>query len=136
MTGPDVLDYPPNHFLRWNAAALRKFLSAQGFEVLSIREEPAGLAHTSQMINMALRTGISQPAEGEASTSFRDVIQMTPDQADSVLRAKPTTRQRVTQILGRIKYASCFPLAMVAYPYVRMRGFKGTYLYCLARKRA
>src|SRR5882762_9732269 len=55
MTGPDVLDYPPNHFLRWNAAALRKFLSAQGFDVLSIREQPAGLAHTAQMMHMAMR---------------------------------------------------------------------------------
>src|SRR2546421_3464656 len=39
-TGPDVLDYPPNHFLRWNTASLRTFLSAQGFEVVSIREQP------------------------------------------------------------------------------------------------
>jgi len=36
--------------------------------------------------------------------------------------------------LGQIKYAACFSLAVAAYPYVRMRGFKGTYLYCLARK--
>jgi 2-polyprenyl-3-methyl-5-hydroxy-6-metoxy-1,4-benzoquinol methylase len=28
LTGPDVLDYPPNHFLRWNADALKKFLNA------------------------------------------------------------------------------------------------------------
>ncbi len=133
LTGPDVLDYPPNHFLRWNAAALRKFLSARGFEVLSIREQPAGLAHTVQTINMALRTGMSQAAMGDASTSFRDVMQMTPDQAEMVLRAKPTTRRRAMEILGRIKYAACFPLAVAAYPYVRMRGFKGTYLYCLAR---
>src|SRR2546425_3465207 len=112
MTGPDVLDYPPNHFLRWNTAALRKFLSVQGFEVLSVREEPAGLAHTAQMINMALRTGISQPAEREAPASFRDVMQMAPEQAEAVLRAKPTTRQRVTQILGRIKSATWFPLAV------------------------
>src|SRR5467141_1331643 len=81
LTGPDVLDYPPNHFSRWNAATLRKFLSAQGFEMLSIREQPAGIAHTAQMINMALRTGMSQAA-GEASTSFRNVMQMPPDQAD------------------------------------------------------
>jgi SAM-dependent methyltransferase len=134
LTGPDVLDYPPNHFLRWNGAALRKFLSTQGFEVLSVREEPAGLAHTAQMINMALRTGISQPAAGEASRSFRDVMQMTPDQAEAALRARPTTRQRAMEILGRIKYAVCLPMAVAAYPYVRMRGFKGTYLYCLARK--
>ena len=133
LTGPDVLDYPPNHFLRWNAAALRKFLSAQGFAVLSIREQPAGLAHTAQMIHMALRTGISQAAPGEASTSFRDVMQMTPDQAEAVLRAKPTTRQRAMEILGRIKIAACFPLAVAALPCVRMRGYKGTYMYCLAR---
>jgi SAM-dependent methyltransferase len=135
LTGPDVLDYPPNHFQRWNAAALRKFLSAQGFEVVSIREQPAGLAHTARMINLALRTGMSQAAAGDASTSFRDVMQMTPDQAEAVLRAKPTMRQRAMGLLGRIKYAAFFPLAVAAYPYVRMRGFKGTYLYCLARKR-
>jgi hypothetical protein len=134
LTGPDVLDYPPNHFLRWNAAALKNLLSAQGFEVLSIREQPAGIAHTAQMINMALRTGMSQPAAGEASGSFRDVIQMAHDQAEAILRAKATTRQRVMGVLGRIKSAACFPLAVAAYPYVRMRGYKGTYLYCLARK--
>jgi len=135
MTGPDVLDYPPNHFLRWNAAALKHFLSAQGFEVLSIREQPVGIAHTAQMINMALRTGMSQTAAGEAPASFRDVMQMAPEQAEAVLRAKPTARQQVMQVLGRIKSAACFPLAVGAYPYVRARGFKGTYMYCLARKR-
>jgi hypothetical protein len=85
------------------------------------------------MIHMALRTGISQAAAGEASRSFRDVMQMTPDQAEAVLRAKPTIRQRVMEILGRIKYVACFPLAAAVYPYIRMRGFKGTYMYCLAR---
>jgi SAM-dependent methyltransferase len=134
LTGPDVLDYPPNHFLRWNAAALGKFLSTQDFLVLSIREQPAGLRHTAQMINTALRTGISEAAAGDGSRSFRDVMQMTPDQAEAVLRAKPTIRQRAMEILGRIKYAACFSLAAAAYPYVRWRGFKGTYLYCLARK--
>jgi SAM-dependent methyltransferase len=135
LTGPDVLDYPPNHFLRWNADALRKCLSAEGFEVLSIREQPAGLRHTAQMINMALRTGMSQAAAGEAPTSFRDVMQMAPEQAEAVLHAKPTPRQRAVEILGRIKSATCFPLAVAAYPYIRMRGLKGTYLYCLAQKR-
>jgi SAM-dependent methyltransferase len=135
LTGPDVLDYPPNHFLRWNADALKKVLKAQGFEVLSIREQPAGLRHTAQMINMALQTGISRPATAEESKSFRDLMQMAPDQAEAVLRAKPTRRQRTIEILGRVKSAACFPLAVAAYPYVRIRGLKGTYLYCLARKR-
>src|SRR6266404_2818851 len=134
LTGPDVLDYPPNHFLRWNATALSKFLSAQGFEVMSIREQPAGIAHTAQMINIALRTGTSQAVVRDTPKSFRDVIQMTPGQAEAVLRAKPTTRQRALEILGRIKHAACLPLAVGALPYVRMRGYKGTYLYYLARR--
>jgi len=135
LTGPDVLDYPPNHFLRWNGAALGKFLSAQGFEVVSIREQGAGIAHTAQMINMAMRTGIAQSVAGEATASFRDLVQMTRDQAEAILRAKPTARQRAMGVLGRIKSAACFPLAVVAYPYVRLREYKGTYMYCLARKR-
>ena len=135
MTGPDVLDYPPNHFLRWNAAALRKFLSAQGFETLSIREQPVGVAHTAQMINVALRTGMTRPKAGEPPASFRDVVQMAPEQAEAVLHAKLTIRQRAMETLGRIKHAACFPLALAAFPYARMRGNKGTYMYCLARKR-
>jgi SAM-dependent methyltransferase len=133
LTGPDVLDYPPNHFLRWNAASLRKFLSVQGFDVVSAREQPAGLAHTARMINTALRTGMSQAA-GDGTASFRDVMQMTPELAETVLKAKPTARQRTMAMLGRIKHVACFPLAVAAFPYVRMRGYKGTYLYCLARK--
>ena len=109
LTAPDVLDYPPNHFLRWNAAAL--------------------------MINMALRTGITQNAAAGASTSFRDVMQMAPEQAGAVLRAKPSTRRLLMQALARIKHATCFPLAVTALPYVRMCGYKGTYLYCLVRRR-
>jgi SAM-dependent methyltransferase len=135
LTGPDVLDYPPNHFLRWNAASLEKCLNAQDFDVLSIRDQPLGLAYTAQMINMALRTGMSKTAAGKAPPSFRDVMQMPPDQAEAALRAKPRAWHRAMEILGRIKYAACLPLAVAAYPYVRMRGFKGTYLYCLARKR-
>jgi 2-polyprenyl-3-methyl-5-hydroxy-6-metoxy-1,4-benzoquinol methylase len=135
LTGPDVLDYPPNHFLRWNAGALRKFLGAQGFEVLSLREQPAGITHTAQMIHMALRTGISQAAEGESAASFRDIMQMTPEQADAALKPRPTIRRSALEKLGRIKYAACFPLALAGFPYVRMRGYKGTYMYCLAQKR-
>jgi hypothetical protein len=134
LTGPDVLDYPPNHFLRWNAAALKKFLAAQGFAVLSVREQPAGVAHTAQMINMALRTGMAQNAAAGVQASFRDVMQMAPEQAKAALHVKPTARQRLMQGLGRMKYAACFPLAVAAFPYVRLRGYKGTYLYCLARR--
>ncbi len=133
LTGPDVFDYPPNHFLRWSAGALRKFLEARGFEILNVQEQPAGIAHTAVMMNMALRTGLTRPLAPAASTSFRDVMQMNAEAAAEVLRAKPSLRQRVVEALGRMKAAACYPVAAVAYPYVRMRGLKGTYLYCLAR---
>jgi len=136
LTGPDVLDYPPNHFLRWSPQALRAFLIAQGFEVPSMREQPAGITHTAQMLNIMLRTGMTKPAGGEASTSFRDVMQMAPGQAEKALAMKPSARQKALQILGKAKYAACFPLAVAAWPYVRLRGYRGTYLYCLARLRA
>ena len=135
LTGLDVLDFPPDHFSRWNTVALKKFLNTQSFDVLSIREQPAGVTYAARMIHVALRTGITQLVVGGASTSFRDVIQMTPDQAEAVLHARPTKRQRTLATLGRIKYATCFLLALVAWPYVRMRRYKGAYLYCLARKR-
>jgi SAM-dependent methyltransferase len=133
LTGPDVLDYPPNHFLRWNAGALRNLLSARGFEILSVKEQPADVVHTAQMINMALRTGLSQRATGNAASSFRDVMQMAPQEAAAALQAGPTARQRAVQFLGRMKYMACLPIAVAAYPYIRLRGYKGTYLYFLAR---
>lgn len=135
MTAPDVLDYPPNHFSRWNAATLRKLLAAQGFDVLSVREQPAGLKHTAQMINIALRTGLTKKIAGEAPESFRDVMQMAPERAKAMLHAKPSGLRRIVRVLGRIKYAVCFPLAVAALPYVQWRAYKGTYLYCLARLR-
>ncbi len=133
LTGPDVLDYPPNHFLRWNAGALLRVLGAQGFEVLSLKEQPAGIAHTAQMINMNLRTGLSAKAAGNVETSFRDIIQMTPGEATAALQATLTARQRAVHFLGHLKYLACLPIAVAAYPYIRLRGYKGTYLYVLAR---
>jgi hypothetical protein len=98
-----------------------------------VKQQPAGLGHTAQMINMRLRTGLSQKAGGVTQASFRDVIQMTSEQASVALETAPTMRQRAVRFLGRIKHAACFPVAAAVYPYVRMHGYKGTYLYFLAR---
>src|ERR1700682_2474080 len=111
LTGPDVLDYPPNHFLRWNAGALRSLLSAHGFETLSVKEQPAGIGHTAQIINMALRTGLSERAAGNATASFRDVMQMAAEEASAALQAARTGRQRAVQSLGHLKSVACLPLA-------------------------
>ena len=135
LTAPDVLDYPPNHFLRWNVKALKSFLSAHGFEIVSVREQPASLTHTAQMINMSFRTGLSRSFGGQTAPSFHEFIQTEAEQVSAKVQPKPTTRQRTMQILRRIKYAACFPAALAVYPYIRARGRKGTYLYCLARRK-
>jgi SAM-dependent methyltransferase len=135
LTGPDVLDYPPNHFLRWNVKALKSFLTTHGFEILSVREQPAGLTHTARMINMAFRTGLSRKFDGQAGPSFQELIQMEPEHIPANVEARSTASQWVMQTLGRLKYASCFPVALAIYPYIRARGRKGAYLYCLARRK-
>lgn len=134
LTGPDVLDYPPNHFLRWNVTALGWFLSEHGFEVLHMREQPADLRHTALMLNMATRTGLKSTT-GIPTSSFRDIMQMEPEAATAALQTKPTLRHRALEIAANVKSLACFPLAAVAYPFVRARGLRGTYLYCLARRR-
>jgi SAM-dependent methyltransferase len=135
LTAPDVLDYPPNHFLRWNVKGLKSFLSAHGFEIVSMREQPARLTHIAQMINMSFRSGLSRSFGGQPVSSFQELIQMDAEQVLASGQPKPTIRQRMMHILARIKYAACFPVAVAVYPYIRARGRKGTYLYCLARRK-
>ncbi len=133
MTGIDVLDYPPNHFLRWSAAALERFLVSNGFEIVTMREQPAGIAHIAQMFNMALRTGMTRRVTGEEDLSFRDSLQLTPEQAAAARNTAPSLRRRIIHLLGHAKRLACYPPAILAYPYIRLRRKKGTYLYCLAR---
>jgi hypothetical protein len=62
-------------------------------------------------------------------------MQMPKEQAAEILEAKVAGRQRLLQWLGKIKQWACIPLGVAALPYLRIRGYKGTYLYCLARRR-
>jgi SAM-dependent methyltransferase len=134
LTGVDPIDYPPNHFLRWDLSSLRGFLESRGFEILSLREQPAGIAYTAQMLNIALRSGISRAFVPDLPPSFRDEIQETATNMPSVPAAS-SLRLRIIRILARAKFAVCFPLALLAMPYVRWKGHKGAYLYCLARRK-
>jgi SAM-dependent methyltransferase len=134
LTAADVLDYPPNHFLRWDIKALQSFLMAHGFEVITVREQPASIAYTAQMINMALRTGLSRWVGGQGVPGFQELSQLEGEPETATMETKPTMGQRLMQLLRQTKYAACFPVAVAAYPYVRARVRKGAYLYCLARR--
>jgi SAM-dependent methyltransferase len=133
LTGPDVFDYPPNHFLRWNEAALRNVLEHFGFQILSVRQQPVDFPYAVSMINMALRSGLTKKVTGREDIFFRDVMQMDAAKAAVAIREAPTARQRLMGTLGKVKRGLCYPLAGAALPYLRLRGYKAAYLYCLAR---
>ncbi len=133
LTGPDVFDYPPNHFLRWNEAALRNVLPRFGFEVLSVRQQPVDFMYAVSMINMALRSGLTKKLTGREDIYFSDVMQMDAAKAAVAIQEAPSARQRLMGTLGKVKRSLCYPLAGAALPYLRARGYRATYLYCLAK---
>jgi SAM-dependent methyltransferase len=134
LTGPDVFDYPPNHFLRWNESALRNALQRFGLQILTVRQQPVDFSYAVSMINVALRSGLTKKVTGSEDVFFRDVMQMDAAKAAAVIQAAPTARQRVMASLGKVKRGLCYPLAAAALPYLRFRGYKAAYLYCLAQK--
>jgi len=133
LTGPDVFDYPPNHFLRWNEAALRNVLQRFGFQILSVRQQPVDFPYAVSMINMALRSGLTKKVTGREDVYFREVMQMDTANAAAAIREAPTASQRLMGTLGKVKRTLCYPLAGAALPYLRLRGYKAAYLYCLAK---
>ncbi len=128
-----VFDYPPNHFLRWNEAALRNILPRFGFQIVSVKQQPVDFPYAVSMINMALRSGLTRKVTGREDVFFRDVMQMDKAKAVAVSRETPSARQRVMSTLGKVKRGLCYPLAGAALPYLRLRGYKAAYLYCLAK---
>jgi hypothetical protein len=85
-------------------------------------------------VNMALRTGMTKAASGEIEASFRDVMQMESAQAKAAINAKVSAPRHMLEILAGVKRWACYPLALAAMPYVRWKKYKGSYLYCLAKK--
>lgn len=131
----EVVDCPPNHLTRWNAQALDKFLAANGFEVLAVREEPLRLRRAAEVINSATQTGLAGTVAGEEAPTGADLAAMTAGQAEATLRRYVTSgRHRWAGRLVRAKMAALYPVALVLLPWLRMRGERGLYLYCMARR--
>jgi len=133
--GLDPIDYPPNHFLRWDAPSLKRFLEQGGFEILTMYEQRAGISYTAQMINVFLRTGISRAVVPDLPPVFRDTIQEKGDWDMQASLRDPSARRRLFDALSRFKFLACFPLAVLWMPVVRLRGYRDAFLYCLARKK-
>jgi SAM-dependent methyltransferase len=134
--GVETLDYPPNHLTRWSPTALMNFLERNGFEVLSIRQEPLGIRRAAQVLSMGLPTGLVSRIAGERPPMMADLAEMNPGEMQQVVKRVEQHRgHRLTDRLVRCKNLALVPVAAAMLPYLRLRGFTGLYLYCLARKR-
>ena len=132
----DPLDYPPNHLTRWSPTALRNFIESNGFEVLSLREEPLHARRAAQIFSTALRTGLVSRVAGERSPALSDLGELPHDDVQrTVERIRSDPRHSLAARLAHWKYHALLPLAALMLPYLRLRGRTGLYLYCLARRR-
>jgi SAM-dependent methyltransferase len=134
--GIETLDYPPNHLTRWSPLALANFLARSGFEVLSMKEEPLSVRRAANVLSMGLRTGLAAQVAGEPAPMLADLAEMEPLEMERAMkRLAENPRQRLTERLVRWKNLALVPAAAVALPYLRLRRYKGLYLYCLARQK-
>jgi SAM-dependent methyltransferase len=135
--GNDPLDYPPNHLTRWSPAALGNFLASNGFEVVSLREEPLTVRRAGQMLSTMFRSGLIAEAAGEQPPAFRELGEMPLDELQQTVdRLQGDTRQSLAARLSAWKLRALLPLAALLLPYFRRKGRTGLYLYCLARQRS
>ena len=133
----DPLDYPPNHLTRWSPAALRTFIESNGFEVLSLREEPLKAHRAAQILSTGIRTGLLTRVAGERPPALSDLGELAHgDVQRTVQRIQTDPRHGFAARVASWKYHALLPLAALLLPYLRLRGRTGLYLYCLARRRS
>ncbi|MFZ3216191.1 MAG: class I SAM-dependent methyltransferase [Candidatus Acidiferrales bacterium] len=136
QVGADSLDYPPNHLTRWSPKALRNFLERNGFEVLSLREQPLHARRAAQMLSATFRTGMISRVAGERPAVLSDLAEMPSDEVRRKMeRVQQDPRQGLATRLAGWKSRAMLPVAALLLPYFRLRGRTGLYLYCLARRR-
>ncbi|HEV2489377.1 MAG TPA: class I SAM-dependent methyltransferase [Candidatus Acidoferrales bacterium] len=134
--GIEALDYPPNHLTRWSADASRNFLESNGFHILTMHQEPLSVRRASQVMSSGLRTGLVSLVAGELPPMLADLAEMRPAQMETAMKRMAESRgHRWASRLARAKNAAFWPVALPMLPFLRLRGYTGLYLYCLAQKK-
>jgi SAM-dependent methyltransferase len=136
QVGIDTLDYPPNHLTRWSPRALRKFLERNNFKVLTLRAEELNARRATQMLNAFFRTGMVSRVAGENPPALADLANMSAARVHETLDGvQDNPRRGAVEQLVIWKARLLKPLAYVLLPFLRMRGFTGLYMYCLAKRK-
>jgi SAM-dependent methyltransferase len=134
--GTETLDYPPNHLTRWSPRALGNFLTRNGFEILTMREEPLGIRRAAQMLSAGLPTHMVSRIAGEQPPTLAALAEMKPDAMEQAMaRVTSSSAHRLAARLVHMKTLALTPAAALLLPYLRLRGRPGLYLYCLAQQK-
>lgn len=134
--GTETLDYPPNHLTRWSPRALKNFLEHNGFVVLSIRQESLGVRRAAQVLSAGLPTGLVARIAGSSPPTLADLAEMPAEEMKTTVdRLEHHRGHRLAARLARYKTVAMIPISTLLMPYLRLRGYTGLYLYCLARKK-
>jgi 2-polyprenyl-3-methyl-5-hydroxy-6-metoxy-1,4-benzoquinol methylase len=134
--GTETLDYPPNHLTRWSPRALEYFLTRNGFEILTMREEPLSVRRAAQVLSAGLPTHLVSRIAGEQPPTLAALAEMEPETMEQAIARVTTSRgHRLATRLVQMKTLALTPVAGLLLPYLRLRGRTGLYLYCLARQK-
>ncbi len=133
-------DYPPHHFTRWNAAALRNFLERDGFAIERLETAGPSVRWFSEILfdgliapwALALARRVLFGAKAEGTLTDLYSASAAPSAAAPALADK----SRRQSLVNAFKY-SCrvvtYPLGAVLAAAYRLRKDSGEHLYCLAR---
>jgi hypothetical protein len=101
-----------------------------------MKQEPLNIGRAAQVLSMGLRTGLVTKIAGEKPPSPSDLAVLPPAEMEKAMdRMNDEPGHRLAARLAAWKPLAMIPTAIVLLPFLRMRGFTGLYLYCLARKR-
>jgi SAM-dependent methyltransferase len=145
--GREDYDYPPHHFTRWTAAALRGFLEREGFTVVALDVIGPSVLWFSEMLfdrliapsalGAARRVLFGSRARGTLTglySSGAAVASSGP--APRGLKgflADPVRRRRASGLFKYACRAVTYPVGVLLVLVCRLRGGRGEYLYALAR---
>lgn len=144
--GRESFDYPPHHFTRWNASALRGFLQREGFTVVDLRTAGPSVRWFSEVIFYgwlapsavsAVRRILFGPDSRGTLTDLYSAGAAAPSAAppDGLkgFLADPSHRKAAADAFKYACRLVTYPVAAVLALACRLRPRSGEYLYCLAR---
>lgn len=121
--GRETWDCPPHHLTSWNRRSLEVLLKANGFEVVSIKDEPLKFME-------ALPAGLS----GKVSFSINSKIEEVHTQSNNNTVKKILESVYRSLAKGKKYFSYCAALFFLPWYFLRYRDKKGGSLLVIARK--